>query len=264
MTRNLKQLCSQEGFTMVELLVTTAIFSLLGTAAFIVFIAGNSFWSATDAKIRLQQSFRLSSQKIFPELQESGRDSVGTLQVTILNNTGVNGSDVLRFAVPLCPCGVSAMNDSTDVRNWGAPTIWGQSGCDAPLTIQGNGKVIVCHLPPGNPNNTQTLNVSVNAVTAHMAHGDWLGDCSDCTPTSYTNKQIEYALDSNGWLWRRVLDVNAAVLSEVRIAQHFTDFQASLNAGQNVVSITMSLSRLALQNRTVTMSNTMEVILRNY
>ena len=39
------------------------------------------------------------------------------------------------------------------------------------------GKVDVCHIPPGNPANAHVINVSVNAVPAHLAHGDNLGDC---------------------------------------------------------------------------------------
>lgn len=44
----------------------------------------------------------------------------------------------------------------------------------------GNGdcdKVTICHIPPGNPENPQTITVSENAVSAHLAHGDTLGPC---------------------------------------------------------------------------------------
>jgi hypothetical protein len=41
------------------------------------------------------------------------------------------------------------------------------------------GKVDVCHIPPGNPANAHIINVSVNAVPAHLAHGDTLGQCDD-------------------------------------------------------------------------------------
>jgi PKD repeat protein len=45
----------------------------------------------------------------------------------------------------------------------------------------GNGsKVYLCHVPPGNPNNPQTLNISINAVPAHLGNhgGDQLGSCN--------------------------------------------------------------------------------------
>jgi hypothetical protein len=39
------------------------------------------------------------------------------------------------------------------------------------------GKVDICHIPPGNPANAHVINVSVNAIPAHLAHGDNLGQC---------------------------------------------------------------------------------------
>ena len=43
-------------------------------------------------------------------------------------------------------------------------------------------KVLVCHLPPGNPSNCHTLSIGAPAVRAHLAHGDFLGPCTaDCT-----------------------------------------------------------------------------------
>jgi len=42
----------------------------------------------------------------------------------------------------------------------------------------GGSKVKICHVPPGNPGNAHTLNVSINALHAHLAHGDLLGTCS--------------------------------------------------------------------------------------
>jgi hypothetical protein len=40
-----------------------------------------------------------------------------------------------------------------------------------------DGKVTICHIPPGNPDNAHTIRVSVNALPAHLAHGDTLGPC---------------------------------------------------------------------------------------
>lgn len=39
------------------------------------------------------------------------------------------------------------------------------------------GKVDICHIPPGNPANAHIINVSVNAIPAHLAHGDTLYQC---------------------------------------------------------------------------------------
>jgi len=44
-----------------------------------------------------------------------------------------------------------------------------------------NYKVYLCHVPPGNSGNPQTLKISVNAVAAHLSNhaGDRLGSCAD-------------------------------------------------------------------------------------
>ncbi|MGB1308024.1 MAG: hypothetical protein ACPG6B_03880 [Oceanihabitans sp.] len=40
-------------------------------------------------------------------------------------------------------------------------------------------KVTICHIPPGNPENSHEITVSVNAISAHLAHGDLLGGCNE-------------------------------------------------------------------------------------
>ncbi len=44
-------------------------------------------------------------------------------------------------------------------------------------TTAANVKVTICHLPPGNPSNQLTLHVDQAAVSAHLAHGDYIGAC---------------------------------------------------------------------------------------
>jgi hypothetical protein len=41
-----------------------------------------------------------------------------------------------------------------------------------------DGKVVICHIPPGNPGNAHEIVVSTNAVQAHLNHGDHIGRCS--------------------------------------------------------------------------------------
>jgi len=47
----------------------------------------------------------------------------------------------------------------------------------SPVMAGGPGKVTVCHIPPGNLENASTIQVSQNALDAHLAHGDELGEC---------------------------------------------------------------------------------------
>lgn len=70
-------------------------------------------------------------------------------------------------------------------------TVTNSNGCATTCTVSfcvfdirvpgkgNNNKVYICHAPPGNPNNAQTLSVSVNAVASHLSghSGDRLGTC---------------------------------------------------------------------------------------
>lgn len=51
------------------------------------------------------------------------------------------------------------------------------SGISIANAQENEAKVTICHYPPGNPENAQTLEVSENAVGAHLEHGDTLGAC---------------------------------------------------------------------------------------
>ena len=50
-------------------------------------------------------------------------------------------------------------------------------------TCEDQGKVTICHIPLGNPDNPQTICVDADAVPAHLAHGDYEGECRLPTPT---------------------------------------------------------------------------------
>lgn len=53
----------------------------------------------------------------------------------------------------------------------------GQYVCPSPR------KVLVCHIPPGNPENAHTICVSHHAVDPHQTHhGDLIGACVDGDP----------------------------------------------------------------------------------
>ena len=40
-----------------------------------------------------------------------------------------------------------------------------------------NDKILICHIPPGNPGNSQTICISPNSLSDHLAHGDGIGPC---------------------------------------------------------------------------------------
>jgi hypothetical protein len=51
------------------------------------------------------------------------------------------------------------------------------------------GKVTICHVPPGNARNAHTTEIASSALSAHLAHGDYLGACRPpvCSPGATTS-----------------------------------------------------------------------------
>lgn len=80
--------------------------------------------------------------------------------------------------------------------------------CSAfPCGNNGN-KVLVCHVPPGNPENAHTICVSPNAVPAHL--GNHEGDhCGECT----ADGTIVYAGDVSGDGFVGVADLLQVIVS---------------------------------------------------
>lgn len=87
--------------------------------------------------------------------------------------------------------------------------------CVVDVTVPGTKgkKVYVCHYPPGNPANSHTIDISINAVPSHIAplpvgHGDKLGTCEQAQalcgsaqrvlPRMLANPQLAGHLQSDG------------------------------------------------------------------
>ena len=51
------------------------------------------------------------------------------------------------------------------------------AGFYLPGAMAKEAKVVICHIPPGNPDNAHTITISENALSAHLAHGDHVGAC---------------------------------------------------------------------------------------
>ncbi len=48
-------------------------------------------------------------------------------------------------------------------------------------------KITICHIPPGNPNNPQTIEIPLSAWPAHQAHGDVMGACPENNNSNGSN-----------------------------------------------------------------------------
>ncbi|NIM25328.1 MAG: hypothetical protein GTN97_01480, partial [Nitrosopumilaceae archaeon] len=58
-------------------------------------------------------------------------------------------------------------------------------------------KIEICHLPPGNPENIQTISVSPSALEAHLDHGDGIGDCENNFAALTVYKEVVNDNDGN-------------------------------------------------------------------
>jgi len=85
--------------------------------------------------------------------------------VTVTDANGCTGSDVVRVCVVDVRCG------------------------------DGLKKIAVCHIPPGNQGNPQSICIGYPAVATHLAHGDYLGACGAiyavCEDAGSTAKSAE-------------------------------------------------------------------------
>ena len=62
-------------------------------------------------------------------------------------------------------------------------------GKPKPSAAQSQFKVEVCHRTKSKKKPSHTINVSVNAVPAHLKHGDTLGPCVAQVPTAATSSE---------------------------------------------------------------------------
>ena len=99
----------------------------------------------------------------------------GTLQVEVGFTPSKIGtcSDTLRiydgpffYLKTLTGTGVEAISDQPEPFN-----------ISRPYLNQNNDKVIICHIPPGNPSKAKMLSIGAESLAAHLAHGDTEGPC---------------------------------------------------------------------------------------
>lgn len=213
------------GFTLVEILIVILIFSFLAGGMLSVLSTGQNTWYNTETSIELQQNLRSVMMHLTRELHQSGfkcnnpPDCTNTtVQVTILAGAGENGTDILRFKIPVDYNQDGYIKDNNGiVELWGANFTWGCSDfiCQKPLSPEG-------------PN------------------------------ASY---QIEYLVDANKLLLRRVLDDGLNPINSDILASNIETFQVSRE--NYIVTITLSAQKRSLFGRVLTSNLTVQAFLRN-
>ncbi|TXD82235.1 T9SS type A sorting domain-containing protein [Subsaximicrobium wynnwilliamsii] len=87
-------------------------------------------------------------------------------------------------------------------------------------------KITICHYPPGNPENVQTIEIAASAWPAHEAHGDTQGACSNDDDDDEGDDDDE---DEEGCYAMEVIDYSPTVQSNGNaIANNRTDATVTL------------------------------------
>ena len=117
-----------KGFTLVEVLVVIAIFAVMVSGSFVILSSGESAWFTSDARIEVQENLRQTVDKMTRELNQTGLDKDGAAQYTVTDAGGINGSDTIRFSIPvICHSGDNFLDANSNIAHWGVPLIWGRT-----------------------------------------------------------------------------------------------------------------------------------------
>lgn len=217
------RIVTKNAFTMLELMVVVLIFGFIMGGVYMSLSAGRDSWLTTDAKIQLNDNLRLTMERVAMELRQTG-SAPGTPN-PIMQLTITNAGGPNNSDVVRFSIPVVCSNAATIINTSGDVSYWG-----APLTW--------------------------GCTTYSCMDGDGV-----CATIEY--KYIEYKLDNSQRLVRRVLDGNGAQVRQDVFANNISDFQLSLSADQNVVTMTVIALRNSGLNRQITATNTMNIFLRN-
>jgi len=201
--------------------VVIAIFAVMISGGFVVLSSGESAWFTTDARIEIQENLRQAVDKMTLELNQTGLDKDGVAQYTVTDAGGINGSDIIKFSIPIiCHSGDNFLdNINSNIAHWGAPLTWG-------------------------------------CTTSTCMDAD-----NNCATVDY--KFIEYSIDANNKLIRKVLSPAGGLLRQDTLGQNVVDLQMLVSADKNVLTVTITGKRNSALNRILTLSTSFKVYFRN-
>jgi len=128
------KILSKNSFTLVELLIVCGILVFIVGGIIAVLNIGQSTWQNTETHIELQQDLRKAMIRVTKEIRESGFNAAASCMVTIDDDTGENGTDILGFYIPVDHDNDGDILDDDLNIEWGAVTLWANKDpdCEAP------------------------------------------------------------------------------------------------------------------------------------
>jgi prepilin-type N-terminal cleavage/methylation domain-containing protein len=211
---------NRTGFTFVETMVVVAILSFLIAATYGAFVSGQTIWTKTNNTIELEEHLGRALDRIVPELRQTGHESKGIFQVSVDSQTGVGGSDIFRFSIPvICESGGNPVNANGDTAHWGAPLTW---GCNQASCMDEN---------------------------------------NNCDTVEY--KFVEYRLNEEHQIIRRVLDFGLNVVREDVISEDIVGMRIEPNFDQRMLTLKLTAQKKTGHNQTLTQELETKIRLRN-
>jgi hypothetical protein len=88
-------------------------------------------------------------------------------------------------------------------------------------------KIVICHHPPGNPTNTQTMEVVASKLKAHLDHGDEIGPCDGATASASVNAPKEEYLNVYGTVKAKFTENTREVISRGLLSMRIMDAKSN-------------------------------------
>jgi hypothetical protein len=130
----------------------------------------------TDAEVSKLQSFLKTMPDVYPEGLVTGYYGQLTAKA-VKKFQEKNAGDVLKplgLSIGTGVVGEKTMEKMNKVIAESATTV--VSGTTNSVAVN-EAKITICHFPPGDTENKQTITVGTSALSAHKAHGDTIGAC---------------------------------------------------------------------------------------
>ena len=210
----------RRGMTLAEVLLSVCIMLMLLTAVYTLMGDARTAYYTAQTGSDLRTSLRQSMQKMEMELRNTGYDGCGQAMFTIASGTGVNGTDTIRFSIPvICSTGATLLDCNGAQANCDA-----SNHCTAPNHF----------ISPGHWG--APLTWGCNSSTCMDAD-------NNCATVEY--QFVQYALNNSGQLMRNVLSPALAVVATQTLGQNITAVRFALSGGSTSL---LTLSLTAVKN----------------
>ena len=140
-------------------------------------------------------------------------NATGAAPLTFLWSTGATPAQVLAC---------------DEVSTWYYVSVTDAAGCTSTDSVfvnvvdvhcgNNNNKVLVCHIPPGNPANAHTICISENGVPAHLAHGCRLGACVVPVDSLVAGEELQIQISPNPMYVSSAVSVTSSIDQRIRLS----------------------------------------------